>query len=254
VGRVDADEVRIPAGAVALGGALVVPPEAHGVVVFAHGSGSSRTSPRNAAVARELRGAGLATLLMDLLTLEEEAIDQQTAHLRFDVDLLGERVIAAIDWLAADAAVGDLPPSVGRLPVGCFGASTGAAAALIAAAERPDRVRAVVSRGGRPDLARDALPRVTAPTLLIVGGRDPAVIRLNRLAQAALGGESRLELVPGAGHLFEQPGAMERVAALARDWFVRHLVHAGPGRLREGGSDLPPAPWIGRSESPPSSR
>jgi pimeloyl-ACP methyl ester carboxylesterase len=217
------DEVQIPAGAVTLAGALVVPPDTQGIVVFAHGSGSGRTSARNVAVARTLVDAGLATLLMDLLTLDEEAVDLRTAQLRFDVDLLGSRVIAAIDWLAADAAVGDLPPSIGRLPVGCFGASTGAAAALIAAAERPDRVRAVVSRGGRPDLAREALPRVTAPTLLIVGGLDIEVIRLNRLAQGALGGESRLEIVPGAGHLFEQPGALERVAELARDWFVRHL-------------------------------
>jgi putative phosphoribosyl transferase len=231
MGRVEA-EVRIPAGAVALAGALAVPPAARGVVVFAHGSGSARTSPRNAAVAHVLVSAGLATLLMDLLTLEEEATDLETARVRFDVDLLGERVIAAIDWLAADAAVGELPPSVGRLPVGCFGASTGAAAALIAAAERPERVRAVVSRGGRPDLARDSLRRVTAPTLLIVGGRDSEVIRLNRLAQAALGGESRLELVPGAGHLFDQPGAMDRVAQLAREWFVRHLAGA-PDRPRD---------------------
>jgi putative phosphoribosyl transferase len=222
MGRVDAD-VQIPAGAVTLAGVLLVPPDAQGVVVFAHGSGSGRTSPRNVAVARTLADSGFATLLIDLLTLDEEAVDLRTAQLRFDVELLGARVIAAIDWLAADAAVGDLPPAVGGLPVGCFGASTGAAAALIAAAERPERVRAVVSRGGRPDLARDALPRVTAATLLIVGGLDIEVIRLNRLAQNALGGESRLEIVAGAGHLFEQPGALERVAELARDWFVQHL-------------------------------
>jgi putative phosphoribosyl transferase len=227
-------EVQVPAGAVSLAGALVVPPGALGVVVFAHGSGSGRTSPRNVAVARTLGDSGFATLLIDLLTVEEEAVDLRVAHLRFDVDLLGTRVIAAIDWLAADAAVGDLPPSVGAVPVGCFGASTGAAAALVAAAERPARVRAVVSRGGRPDLARDALPRVTAPTLLVVGGLDTEVIRLNRLAQARLGGESRLEIVPGVGHLFEQPGALERVAALAREWFERHLPAA---RDRHGGAE-----------------
>jgi dienelactone hydrolase len=209
--------VEVPAGDVRLPGALSVPPDARGVVVFAHGSGSGRFSPRNRAVAEVLVQAGLATLLTDLLTAEEEAEDVRTARLRFDVDLLGERVIATIDWLASDAEVGDLP-------VGCFGASTGAAAALIAAAERPSRVAAVVSRGGRPDLARQALPRVTAPTLLIVGGRDTEVIRLNRLAQAFLRGESRLEIVPGASHLFEEPGALEQVAVLARDWFVRHLV------------------------------
>jgi pimeloyl-ACP methyl ester carboxylesterase len=164
------------------------------------------------------------TLLVDLLTTEEEAEDLVTARLRFDIGLLAERVIGAIDWLAADAIVGDLPPIVRQLPVGCFGASTGAAAALVAAAERPERVAAVVSRGGRPDLAGDALPRVRAPTLLIVGSRDVDVLRLNREAQGALGGESRLEIVPGAGHLFEEPGALERVATLTRDWFKRHLV------------------------------
>jgi putative phosphoribosyl transferase len=193
-------------------------------VVFAHGTGSGRFSPRNRAVARTLNAASLATLLIDLLTAEEEEADLRTAELRFDVGLLGERVVVATDWLALDASVGDLPPSLGRLPVGCFGASTGAAAALIAAARRPHRVAAVVSRGGRPDLAGDVLTRVTAPTLLIVGGRDTEVLRLNRLAQQRLGGESRLEIVPGAGHRFEERGALDRVAALARDWFVAHLV------------------------------
>jgi pimeloyl-ACP methyl ester carboxylesterase len=216
--------VDVSAGPVALEGALVVPPRARGIVVFAHGSGSGRFSPRNRAVARTLNEASLATLLIDLLTAEEEEADLRTAELRFDVGLLGERVVAAIDWLALDASVGDLPPSLGRLPVGCFGASTGAAAALIAAARRPDRVAAVVSRGGRPDLAGDVLARVTAPTLLIVGGRDTEVLQLNRLAQQRLGGESRLEIVPDAGHLFEEPGALDRVAELARDWFVAHLV------------------------------
>jgi putative phosphoribosyl transferase len=222
VGRVAT--VDVSAGPVALGGALVVPPRARGIVVFAHGTGSGRFSPRNRAVARTLNKASLATLLIDLLTAEEEEADLRTAELRFDVGLLGERVVAAIDWLALDASVGDLPPSLGRLPVGCFGASTGAAAALIAAARRPARVAAVVSRGGRPDLAGDVLARVTAPTLLIVGGRDTEVLRLNRVAQQRLGGESRLEIVPGAGHLFEEPGALDRVAELARDWFVAHLV------------------------------
>ncbi|MEA2254927.1 MAG: putative phosphoribosyl transferase, partial [Solirubrobacteraceae bacterium] len=197
--------VEVPLGEVTLAGALSVPPAARGVVVFAHGSGSGRFSPRNRAVAGVLAEAGLATLLMDLLTPAEEAEDLRTGRLRFDVRLLGERVIGAIDWLASHAAVGELA-------VGCFGASTGAAAALIAAAERPERVGAVVSRGGRPDLARDALPRVTAATLLIVGGRDTEVIALNRFAQSLLAGESRLEIVPGAGHLFEEPGALERVA------------------------------------------
>jgi pimeloyl-ACP methyl ester carboxylesterase len=153
---------------------------------------------------------------MDLLTPAEEAEDLRTARLRFDVELLGNRVIGTIDWLASDL-------NLGELPVGCFGASTGAAAALIAAAERPQRVAAVVSRGGRPDLAADALPRVSAPTLLIVGGSDGEVIRLNRFAHAQLAGESQLVIVPGASHLFEEPGALEKVAELARDWFLRHL-------------------------------
>jgi pimeloyl-ACP methyl ester carboxylesterase len=154
---------------------------------------------------------------MDLLTSEEEAEDLRTARLRFDIGLLAERVISAIDWLGSDGTLADLP-------VGCFGASTGAAAALIGAAERPQRVAAVVSRGGRPDLAGNALSRVKAPTLLIVGGRDIEVIELNRQAQALLGGESRLEIVPEATHLFEEPGALEQVAALAREWFLRYLT------------------------------
>ncbi len=205
-------DVDVPVGDVALAGLLTLPPGAQGVVVFAHGSGSGRLSPRNQAVAAELGRAGFGTLLLDLLTSEEEVEDRRSARLRFDIGLLGKRVVGAIDWLAGD------------LPLGCFGASTGAAAALIAAAERPDRVRAVVSRGGRPDLAGDALGRATAATLLIVGGRDPEVLRLNRQAQSALAGESSLEVVPGAGHLFEEPGALERVAALACDWFAQHLA------------------------------
>jgi dienelactone hydrolase len=208
--------IEISADGVQLEGDLTVPRDAHGIVVFAHGSGSGRFSPRNRAVANVLVRAGLATLLMDLLTPQEEAVDLRTRHLRFDVGLLGQRVIATIDWLAAD-------PTVGQLPIGCFGASTGAAAALIAAAQRPQRVGAVVSRGGRPDLAGEALRRVTAPTLLIVGGSDVEVLRLNQQALGMLAGEARLEIVPGATHLFEEPGALERVAVLARDWFLRHL-------------------------------
>jgi dienelactone hydrolase len=211
-----ARSVAIPADGVQLAGDLTVPPGAPGVVVFAHGSGSGRFSPRNRAVASFLADAGLGTLLMDLLTEDEESVDLRTRHLRFDIGLLGRRVVATIDWLAAEPATRDLE-------VGCFGASTGAAAALLAAAERPERVGAVVSRGGRPDLAGEALPRVTAPTLLIVGGRDIEVLRLNQMAMAALGGEARLEVVPGASHLFEEPGALQRVAVLARDWFLRHL-------------------------------
>jgi pimeloyl-ACP methyl ester carboxylesterase len=208
--------IAISADGARLLGDLTLPGEPRGLVVFAHGSGSSRMSPRNRAVAQALADTGLATLLMDLLTGEEEAVDLRTRHLRFDVELLGQRVVATVDALASE-------PGLGALPVGTFGASTGAAAALIAAADRPERVHAVVSRGGRPDLAGDALARVTAPTLLIVGERDPQVLRLNREAQALLAGESRLEIVPGATHLFEEPGALERVAALAREWFLRHL-------------------------------
>jgi dienelactone hydrolase len=209
--------VEIPTDGVRLAGDLTIPAGAPGIVVFAHGSGSGRFSPRNRAVAGVLVDAGLATLLMDLLTAGEEAEDLATGHLRFDVALLSRRVVATIDWLAADAEAKDLP-------VGLFGASTGAAAALIAAADRPQRVGAVVSRGGRPDLAGEALQRVTAPTLLIVGGNDLEVLRLNQLALPALAGEARLEIVPGATHLFEEPGALARVAVLARDWFLRHLA------------------------------
>ena len=209
--------VEISADGVRLAGDLVLPPDARAVVVFAHGSGSGRFSPRNRAVAGVLKQAGLATLLLDLLTAGEEALDLRTRHLRFDVALLGRRVIATIDWLASNVTTKELP-------VGCFGASTGAAAALIAAAERPERVGAVVSRGGRPDLAGEALGRVTAPTLLIVGGNDREVLRLNQRALAALAGEARLEIVPGATHLFEEPDALARVAVLARNWFLQHLA------------------------------
>jgi putative phosphoribosyl transferase len=209
-------EVTVEAGAARLAGDLVLPAAARGLVVFAHGSGSSRFSPRNRAVADVLNEAGLATLLMDLLTADEERADVRTRRLRFDIGLLGERVVGAVDRLARE-------PSLAGLPVGTFGASTGAAAALIAAAERPERVRAVVSRGGRPDLAGEALHRVHAPTLLIVGGNDREVIGLNHLAMEAIPGDCVLELVPGAGHLFEEPGALRRVAELARDWFLKHL-------------------------------
>jgi putative phosphoribosyl transferase len=217
-------EVAIDQGDATIHGTLSVPPDARGVVVFAHGSGSGRFSPRNQAVAGVLVDAGLATLLMDLLTPQEEAQDLVTAQLRFDIGLLARRVIGAIDWLGPGAGTGDVAPELAALPVGCFGASTGAAAALIAAAERPRRVRAVVSRGGRPDLAGEALARVRAPTLLIVGALDTQVIELNRWAQERLGGPTRMEIVRGAGHLFEEPGALERVAALSRDWFLAYLA------------------------------
>jgi putative phosphoribosyl transferase len=199
---------------VRLAGDLVVPSSAVGVILFAHGTGSSRFSPRNRRVASALHARGLATLLMDLLTAQEEDVDSRTAHLRFDIALLASRLTAATDWLANDE-------NTARLPIGCFGASTGAAAALITAARRPGMVRAVVSRGGRPDLAADDLPAVRAPTLLIVGSRDEPVIELNRQAMARLRCEVRLEIVPGATHLFEEPGALEEVARLAGDWFLR---------------------------------
>ncbi len=208
--------VRVGAGKVALEGALSVPAGARGVVLFAHGSGSSRLSPRNRRVARVLRGVGLATLLFDLLTGEEEAEDLHRGHLRFDMRLLSERLVGVTDWLRRQ-------PDTSRLSIGYFGASTGAGAAIIAAAERPDVVSAIVSRGGRPDLAGPALLRVKAPTLLIVGGRDRAVIDINQGALGRLKGEKELVIVPGATHLFEEPGAMDEVAGRAADWFVKHL-------------------------------
>lgn len=209
--------VQVSAGAVKLEGTLGIPKSAQGIVLFAHGSGSSRHSPRNRFVAELLRQAGLATLLIDLLTLEEEAIDQRTGQHRFNIGLLARRLVSATDWL-------DRFPETRNLKLGYFGASTGAAAALVAASERPDVVSAVVSRGGRPDLAGAALAEVRAPTLLIVGGHDLSVLALNREALAKLKGEKRLEIIPEATHLFEEPRALEGVAALARDWFVRHLV------------------------------
>ena len=209
--------VHVPAGEVSLDGDLDLPDGARGIVLFAHGSGSSRLSPRNRHVARLLNEAGLATLLVDLLTPEEEAFDARTARLRFDIDLLAERLVEVTDWL------GDRAETRG-LRRGYFGASTGAAAALVAAAARPQVVHALVSRGGRPDLAGPALPLVRAPTLLIAGGEDVAVIELNRRALAQLRTEADLAIVPGATHLFEEPGALDEVARLARQWFERYLI------------------------------
>jgi pimeloyl-ACP methyl ester carboxylesterase len=214
--------VQVPAGAVTLEGNLTLPPDAQAVVLFAHGSGSSRHSPRNRYVARLLNEAKLATLLIDLLTLHEEAIDASTAQLRFDIDLLAQRLVDATDWLSQF-------PDTKHLRIGYFGASTGAAAALVAAAERPDQVRAIVSRGGRPDLAGSALPRVRAPTLLIVGGNDAQVIQLNQMALAQLRSEKQLVIIPGATHLFVEPGALDKVALLAREWFQRHLIRLAQG-------------------------
>ena len=209
--------VRVKAGSATIEGNLNLPEGARAVVLFAHGSGSSRFSSRNRYVARVLNEAKLATLLIDLLTSEEEAIDQRTAHLRFDIRLLAGRLVSATDWLTQNV-------DTRHLSIGYFGASTGAAAALVAAAERPEVVHAVDSRGGRPDLAGAALPRVRAPTLLIVGGDDVQVIELNRAALALLRCEKQLVIIPGASHLFEEPGALDEVARLAREWFRQHLI------------------------------
>ena len=206
----------VVAGSGAIEGDLHLPPDPRGLVIFAHGSGSSRHSPRNRMVATRLNEAGFATLLFDLLTPAEEAVDERTRHLRFDIGLLAERL------LAAEEAAGERPDS-SDLPVGTFGASTGAAAALVAAARRPDTVRAVVSRGGRPDLAGDSLPLVRAPTLLIVGGDDHEVIRMNRSASDRMTCEREIAIVPGATHLFEERGTLEEVARLAAGWFERYL-------------------------------
>jgi putative phosphoribosyl transferase len=213
--------VHIPAGEVMLEGDFSVPGDARGVVLFAHGSGSSRHSPRNRYVAQILRQAGLATLLFDLLTLDEESVDRRTAELRFDIELLARRLVHATDWVVRQ-------PQVEKLKIGYFGASTGAAAALVAAADAPHHLGAVVSRGGRPDLAGAALSRVQAPTLLIVGGDDAPVIDLNRQAMERLRCEKRLEIVPGATHLFEEQGTLEEVARLAQAWFEAHI-----GRRRD---------------------
>jgi putative phosphoribosyl transferase len=209
-------DVEIPTEQISLAGDLEIPESVIGIVAFAHGSGSGRFSPRNQLVAAALWGQGLGTLLLDLLTDEEEQIDIPTAHLRFDIGLLADRMTSVVDWLAE---AGDAP----RVPIGLFGASTGAAAALVAAARRPNLVRAAVSRGGRPDLAGGALSGVRAPTLLIVGGRDEQVLELNHAAMALMTAQVHLEVVPEATHLFEEPGALEEVARLAADWFTRYL-------------------------------
>ena len=208
--------VRVEADGVLLEGNLLIPEKASGVVLFAHGSGSSRFSSRNRYVAEQLRAAGVGTLLIDLLTQDEEQIDLRTAHLRFDIGLLAGRLAGTIEWLEHEA-------QTQRLKVGLFGASTGGGAALVAAARRPDRVAAVVSRGGRPDLAGPALPHVKAPTLLIVGGDDIPVIAMNREAYDQMKSVRRLEIVPGASHLFEEPGTLEQVARLASNWFTEYL-------------------------------
>lgn len=215
-----ADDARTVArGRLALPADLYAPARRDGLVIFAHGSGSSRLSPRNRQVAEALRGAGFAALLMDLLT-EEEAADRANV---FDIALLADRLVHAIDWANEE-------PDLGRLPIALFGASTGAAAALQAAAQRPEKVAAVISRGGRPDLALEALGQVTAPTLLIVGGRDEQVLDLNRLARGRLAGVAELQIVPGATHLFEEPGALEQVSNLAVDWCERYLSATGNRR------------------------
>jgi putative phosphoribosyl transferase len=213
--------VQIDTDSARLEGDLVIPPGPSGLVVFAHGSGSSRFSRRNRAVAQTLEDGGFATLLLDLLTRDEEAVDLRTREYRFDVDRLGHRVVAAVDWARGE-------PGIADCPIACFGASTGAAAALIAGAERPDRVGAIISRGGRPDLAGDALSLVRAPTLLIVGGADDVVIELNRTAMARLRSHVELQIVAGASHLFEEPGTLEQVSRLALDWCRRYLPHARP--------------------------
>ena len=211
------NEIRIPAGRAILAGSLIVPPNAAALVLFAHGSGSSRHSPRNQFVAHTLNVAGLGTLLFDLLMPEEEALDIHTREYRFNISLLAERLIHATKWVAAQEQTRDLP-------IGYFGSSTGGAGALVAAAELSHDVGAVVSRGGRPDLAGDALPKVRAPTLLIVGGNDDIVIELNEMARNQMRCDVKLEIIPGATHLFEEPGALEKVAKLARDWFGAHLA------------------------------
>jgi putative phosphoribosyl transferase len=209
--------VSVTADSVSLKGNLVVPLGTQGIILFAHGSGSSRHSPRNRYVAEVLQKEGLATLLIDLLTSEEEAIDMQTRHLRFDIGLLTSRLVGATDWLLEN-------PTTSHLRIGYFGASTGSAAALIAATERPEAIGAIVSRGGRPDLAGSALSRIRTPTLLIVGGNDFPVIALNEDALKYIPAEKRLEIIPRATHLFEELGALEQVASLASQWFKRYLT------------------------------
>jgi dienelactone hydrolase len=215
--------VQVPIAGRLLAGDLGMPAEPHGLVLFAHGSGSSRRSPRNQLVASALERRDLATLLIDLLTPQEGALDERTAEFRFDIPLLAGRLVTIVEWLRRQKGTA-------ALPMGLFGASTGGGAALIAAADRPGEIAAVVSRGGRPDLAGAALPRVIAPTLLIVGGSDSAVIKMNRDAMRQMRAEVKLEIVPGASHLFEEPGALDRMAALAGDWFTRHLQPAATTR------------------------
>ncbi|MEU4680241.1 alpha/beta family hydrolase [Micromonospora sp. NPDC023737] len=213
----DVREVTIPVRNVELVADVILPASPVGVVLFAHGSGSSRHSPRNVAVARVLNQRALGTVLVDLLTPAEDAVDSRTGELRFNIELLADRLAAIVDWLgAAEATRG--------LPIGLFGASTGAAAALVSASARPGQVGAVVSRGGRPDLARSALAAVRAPTLLLVGGLDDEVIALNEQARGQLPGTVELHIVPGATHLFEEPGTLDQVTAEAGDWFTRHLT------------------------------
>lgn len=212
--------LQLPVSDAELTADLLLPDDAIGLVVFAHGSGSSRLSPRNLQVARYFNELGLATLLFDLLTAAEERVDRLSAEYRFDIPRLSQRLVGVIDWLAGNA-------ELGALPIGLFGASTGAAAALIAAAQRPQAVHVVVSRGGRSDLAGAALAQVTAPTLQIVGGADPQVLRMNREVSQQLHCEQQLAVVPGATHLFEEPDALEQVALLAGDWFCRHLHNGG---------------------------
>jgi dienelactone hydrolase len=215
--KIEERVVPVPSGLINLKGNFNLPASARGVVLFAHGSGSSRHSPRNRYVASVLNQAGFATLLLDLLTPDEEEEDRQTGHLRFNITFLAERLITATEWLAQNM-------NVPELNIGYFGASTGAGAALVAAAQRPNAISAVVSRGGRPDLAGEALSEVQAPTLLIVGGNDTPVIGMNQDALAQLKVDKKLEIVPGATHLFEESGTLEIVAQLARDWFEKHLV------------------------------
>lgn len=213
--------VRINAGPVTLEGNLTIPDGAGGVVLFAHGSGSSRHSPRNRYVAEVLNQARLATLLIDLLTSDEEEFDMRTAELRFDIPLLAGRLTAATDWLLENE-------TSSSMKIGYFGASTGAAAALVASTERPESVNAIVSRGGRPDMAGEALPLVQAPTLLIVGGNDTQVITLNEMAYDRLQSEKEMSIIPGATHLFSEPGTLEEVSRLAAAWFTRYLVSPQP--------------------------
>ena len=211
-----ATAVRIPASGVQLDGDLAITPACEGLVLFAHGSGSSRHSPRNKFVAHTLERRGFATLLVDLLTADEEEVDRATAGLRFDIPMLTQRLTGVVDWLREQR-------ETARLRIGLFGASTGAAAAIITAADRPHSIAAVVSRGGRPDLAGHALPRVTAPALLIVGSLDTTVLQMNRAAMAQMRGRVALEIVDGATHLFEEPGALSTAAELSADWFGAHL-------------------------------